>query len=389
MRTLDVINPANRATTYSIVAPGILFAPIVEGIELIDPHADSGSVPVKAKASWHASQSPRCNGYRRRCSARPVCTPHRWGIVLAGGDGLRLRELTQWLCGDDRPKQFCPLLGELTLVEQARERAERSVPADQIIYSVSQAHQKHYLRYLADCPAQRIVQPSNKGTAPAIISALLHVVQTDADAIVAILPCDHYYSDEDVFTAILESAFDVAERRADSIILLGAKPKDAEIEYGWIEIGEGIDGHPALSRVSGFQEKPPRPEAEALFRGGSLWNTFVMVGRARAFLEIASATVPSLVRALDFTFRNSHLAAEVIIPSVLYEGISPVDFSRQVLTPSARRSLALCLGNIEWSDLGNPYRVLVTLLEENGELPRWAKLWLDLYATPRAAAVNA
>jgi hypothetical protein len=37
---------------------------------------------------------------------------NRWGVVLAGGDGLRLKPLTQFICGDERPKQFCPLLGD-------------------------------------------------------------------------------------------------------------------------------------------------------------------------------------------------------------------------------------------------------------------------------------
>jgi hypothetical protein len=31
----------------------------------------------------------------------------RWALVLAGGDGTRLRGLTRGMAGDDRPKQFC------------------------------------------------------------------------------------------------------------------------------------------------------------------------------------------------------------------------------------------------------------------------------------------
>jgi mannose-1-phosphate guanylyltransferase len=43
---------------------------------------------------------------------------NRWGVILAGGDGVRLRPLTKLICGDDRPKQFCPLFGGRTLLEQ-------------------------------------------------------------------------------------------------------------------------------------------------------------------------------------------------------------------------------------------------------------------------------
>jgi mannose-1-phosphate guanylyltransferase len=113
-------------------------------------------------------------------------------VVLAGGDGVRLRELTRWMYGEDRPKQFCQLLGDRTLLEEARLRAERSFPARQILFSLTRAHENHYLPYLADRPSQRIVQPLNKGTAPAILSTLTRIAHADPDAVVSILPCDHY-----------------------------------------------------------------------------------------------------------------------------------------------------------------------------------------------------
>src|SRR5262249_41297072 len=193
----------------------------------------------------------------------PVPAPHRWGVVLAGGDGGRLRKFTRWMYGDDRPRQFCSLLGDRTLLEDTRQRAERSIPAEQILFSLMRAHEDHYLRCLADRPSQRIVQPLNKGTAPAILSALMRIAQTDAEAIVSILPCDHYYSSESAFTGALESALEIAEQRTESVILLGAQPTRAETEYGWIEIGEAIGGHSGLFRVERFQEKPSLFLAEA------------------------------------------------------------------------------------------------------------------------------
>ena len=52
-------------------------------------------------------------------SKMPINLAHRWGMVLAGGDGVRLRPLTRFICGDERPKQFCPLLGDSSLLQQA------------------------------------------------------------------------------------------------------------------------------------------------------------------------------------------------------------------------------------------------------------------------------
>ena len=57
----------------------------------------------------------------------------RWAVILAGGEGKRLRTLTQLIAGDERPTQFCAVLGEETLLDQTRSRGDdlRQQTADQ------------------------------------------------------------------------------------------------------------------------------------------------------------------------------------------------------------------------------------------------------------------
>ena len=143
----------------------------------------------------------------------------RWGVILAGGDGTRLQKLTRVICGDDRPKQFCPLVGNDTLLEQTRKRAERSIPREQILFLLTRSHRAFYLQEPGIRPSQRIVQPANKGTAPPMLYSLLSIEQNDKEAIVAILPCDHHYSDEQTFTAALESAYDIAAQHTGSVTI--------------------------------------------------------------------------------------------------------------------------------------------------------------------------
>ena len=56
-----------------------------------------------------------------------------WAIVLAGGEGLRLRALTRYLYGDERPKQYAVLTGSKSLLRQTLERVTRLVPPSRIV----------------------------------------------------------------------------------------------------------------------------------------------------------------------------------------------------------------------------------------------------------------
>jgi hypothetical protein len=174
------------------------------------------------------------------CEERPISPGNRWGVILAGGDGMRLRPLTDLICGDNRPKQFCPLFGERTLLGQTLQRSERSISREHLLVSLSRCHSEWYLREELLRPSQRVVQPENKGTAPAIVHSLLSLAQLDDQAFIAILPSDHHYSDEQLFVSALESAFETAALRRDTVVLLGATPDYPEVEYGWIEPGLSV-----------------------------------------------------------------------------------------------------------------------------------------------------
>ena len=297
----------------------------------------------------------------------------RWGVILAGGDGSSLRSLTRFICGDDRPKQFCSIFGPDTLLEQARRRAERVIPAEQMLFALTRVHEEHYLRDLSHTHCQRLVQPCNRGTAPPILYGLLQIGQADPDAIVAILPCDHYYSDENAFARALNSAFETASFRPASVVLLGAQPNAPEVEYGWIEVGAAV--RKTVFQVRGFHEKPPLAVAERLLGIGALWNTFVMVGHVQAFLEMSCASIPGLVEIFQSALTNLPASRETRIPDALYEWVYPSDFSRHVLSAAAKRLVTMRLAEVEWHDLGHPDRVLSTLLGRNEEPPSWLRAW--------------
>jgi mannose-1-phosphate guanylyltransferase len=282
---------------------------------------------------------------------------HLWAVLLAGGDGMRLRELTMRIVGDNRPKQFCPIVNGKSLLSQTRSRLDPLFSADRQVFVVSCAHERFYREELANAEDSIVIaQPLNRGTAVGIIIALLQVMQSDPDAIVGLFPCDHYYSDDELFRSMVGSAAAGAEQFPDSLVIVGAQAEYAETEYGWIEPGRVVSLAHArtLCRVTRFWEKPELHHARALLRDGCLWNTFVTVGSAATFFELLCSEVPEVVLSVTHALANNNLA-------VAYAQLPSVDFSRDVLAHHAKRLLVLRDSGAGWADLGSPDRVFAVL----------------------------
>jgi len=302
----------------------------------------------------------------------PASAQNRWGIVLAGGDGTRLQCLTRVIHGDDRPKQFCGLLSQQTLLSQTRDRAARSIPEDQTIYAVTEAHRPYFQEDLAGTQSYKLVQPYNRGTAPAILLSLFHIAEEQPNALVAVLPCDHYYSNEVSFTAAMESAFETAAEHRDSVVLLGARPSGPEVEFGWIVPGPAVSEN--LFQVRSFEEKPGLGTAEQLLMDGGLWNTFVMVGSVQTLLSICFQALPDLA-VLERVRTVANDRRELRVATFVYDRIPTIDFSREILSPNASRLLVSQLNGVEWHDLGQAERVLSVLRSRDEEMPYWLRQW--------------
>jgi mannose-1-phosphate guanylyltransferase len=295
------------------------------------------------------------------CAANRT-SKNRWGVILAGGDGSRLLPLTRLLMGDDRPKQFCPIGGDETLLERTSRRISLSIAAANTTIVLTETHEQFYrsaLNHMA--PENLVVQPVNKGTAPAILYSLLRIDKVAPNATAAFFPSDHYFSDDETFMSHVEAAFDAVAARPDLVILLGITPDAPEEQYGWIEPGPSVhtnaSGH--FYRVRRFWEKPSRPLAQELMEKGCLWNSFVMIGQVSALLAMIKQAMPDLYRRFA-PAKELNLVAERKLAWQLYGSIPSLNFSRAVLANRPENLALFPVSGVEWSDLGEPARVIST-----------------------------
>lgn len=288
----------------------------------------------------------------------------RWAIILAGGDGTRLQSMTRAITGDNRPKQFVPIIGGRTLLNQTRRRVAMSIKQNRTLIVVTEKHRRFYAPLRDEVsPGLLLEQPQNKGTAPAILYALLHVATRSPKAVVALFPSDHFFADDEEFMSHIDVAIDATEVQPELVTLLGITPTAPETEYGWIEPHASIlaNAQRSITRVRKFWEKPSLNLATSLMESGCLWNSFVMVGRVDALLKMTRAAMPELFAAFDTVTSTLRTAAERLALAELYSQIEDSNFSHQVLEARPEDLMVMRVGDVGWSDLGEPNRVLSTL----------------------------
>jgi mannose-1-phosphate guanylyltransferase len=295
---------------------------------------------------------------------RPTHMRERYAIILAGGDGTRLQSMTRAITGDNRPKQFVPVIGGATLLNQTRRRVALSIEPSRTLIVVTQKHRRFY-ESLAEEISPRLLleQPMNKGTAPAIIYALLRVATRSPKAVVALFPSDHFFADDAQFMSHIDVALDAVEVQPETVMLLGITPTAPETEYGWIEPRPSIlaSAQRSITRVRKFWEKPSLTVAASLMERGCLWNSFVMVGSVEALLKLTRTAMPDTYAAFTSVMPAFETANEHKALARLYSQIDDSNFSHQVLAVRPGDLMVMRVGDVGWSDLGEPNRVLSAL----------------------------
>jgi mannose-1-phosphate guanylyltransferase len=281
-----------------------------------------------------------------------------WTVILAGGEGTRLRRLTRALHGEDRPKQFAFIHGGRSLLQSTLARSKRWSAPDRSVVVVAREREAMARSQLPERSTVDVVaQPANCGTGPGVLLPLARVIGRDPEALVVILPSDHYVRDEAAFERSITHALEVACAQ-QSVVLIGAVPDSAETQYGWIA-GEVSPGG-QYRVISGFWEKPAPERARGLFATGALWNTFVMVGSARQFWQLARLHLPQQTQRFEAYLGAVDTPCELPALEQAYRAMPHADFSSDLL----QRAQGLCAVPLEacgWSDWGTPERVLESL----------------------------
>lgn len=281
---------------------------------------------------------------------------NRWGIVLAGGEGERLKPMIREWLGHEKPKQFCTLTSDKTLLEETLDRVSGIVARERLVTIIGRDHGKH-MNGCAARAGRLIHQPSGRETAPGIFLPAAHILRADPAATVLIFPSDHFISSGPAFPACVERAAALAERSPGKIVLLGAVPDGPEQDYGWIEPERSWPRTAGAMKVSRFREKPGAREAAEMFEQGCLWNTMVMAVKIETLWDLGRACLPEMMVHFDALLPALGTAWEASALEETYQRLGRYNFSSQIVERVPERVMVLPMTGVEWSDLGRPARI--------------------------------
>ncbi len=292
-------------------------------------------------------------------------------VILAGGRGTRF-----WPRSRTRtPKQLLNIVGKDTMLQQTVARLKPLIAAERI-WTVTNAEQAVAVRKQVPAGARKrmLIEPMGMNTAVAIGLAAIHVRHAvRGDALLAVLPADHYIEQPQKFRGIVGAALDQA-REPGRMVVLGIPPTRPETGFGYIErAGEPIDskGFPVFA-VRRFTEKPELKLAQEYVASGNYhWNTGMFFWRVSTFLDNLRSFLPKTLTALEQLagFIGTRIYERKL--RALYPKLENISVDYAVLEPATRVDgpphVFVIPAEVGWSDIGSWAAVYQLLAKKTGE----------------------
>lgn len=292
-------------------------------------------------------------------------------VVLAGGRGTRF-----WPRSRTRtPKQLLNIVGNETMLEQTVARLRPLIPAERV-WTVTNREQAAAVRKQVPRAARKrvLIEPKGLNTAVAIGLAAIHARHAErGDALLAVLPADHYIAQPGEYREIVAAALDVA-RDPGRMVVLGIPPTRPETGFGYIErMGKPITTKGfTVFAVKRFTEKPSLPFAvEYVASGKYHWNAGMFFWRISTFLENLKSFLPKTHRALEDLASLIGTRRYGIRLRAIYRKLQNISVDYAVLEPATRAAgpprVFVIPAEIGWSDIGSWAAVYELLAKKNGE----------------------
>ncbi|MEM7682422.1 MAG: mannose-1-phosphate guanylyltransferase [Planctomycetota bacterium] len=281
----------------------------------------------------------------------------RYALIMAGGSGTRLWPMST----KETPKQLIPFIQGRSLLQIAMERLEGLVPPERIYVVAGESTRQAMLDKLPGLTPDRFIgEPMGRDTLNAVGLGCSVIGAKDPDAVVAVFTADHLIEPEDTFRGVVESGYAVAESVDNALVTFGVEPTFAATGYGYLELGDAIEGSAGGARVVGrFQEKPDADTATKYHAAGPdhyLWNSGMFVWKASVVMDCIRRYCPDnypMLKALGEGWGRPDVMKT--LPEV-FGGLKKISVDFAVMEPAGADDtvkVAAVPMPVKWLDVGS------------------------------------
>lgn len=271
-------------------------------------------------------------------------------VIMCGGSGSRFWPKSRRIY----PKQFLNTVGEKTMIQLTVDRISKFIPLENI-YMVTN---KCYINTIKEQVPQileenLIIEPMIKETAACIGYSAVKLLEKDPEAVMIVLPSDHYIQDEEKFMETLEQGLDIACSHS-CLVTMGIRPARPETAYGYIETGKRIDGPWSIPtyKIKRFTEKPNREKAqEFIDKGTYLWNSGMFIWKATSLLKQYKKFLPEMHQCLKRISDHLGTPEEARIVEEEYDKIDGISIDYGILEKTW--DVYVMESSFSWDDIGN------------------------------------
>jgi mannose-1-phosphate guanylyltransferase len=272
----------------------------------------------------------------------------RAAIIMAGGSGERF-----WPASTrEKPKQLLVLTADgRPLLDLAVDRAA-AIAGDNVWLATLPHLTQGSLEASSRLSADKVLtEPDKRNTAGCLLWAAARFMADhpdDWESITwAVLTADQRIEPLSGFQKTVDTAIRLAETHG-ALVTIGIRPDRPETGFGYIEIGEDVDGG---HRVHQFREKPDLATAtEYMNSGRFLWNSGMFFWTLGAFARELEAAQPamrvSLTQIADALKRKDEagaIAAFRTLPDI------SIDFA----VMEKAQNVMVVAADFDWDDLGS------------------------------------
>lgn len=230
-------------------------------------------------------------------------------VILSGGSGTRLWPLSR----KQRPKQFLPVVNELTLFQSTILRLQGIKDIELPLIVCNESHRYMVAEQLRELKIENqgiILEPFGRNTASAIALAALYLKQKNQDVHLLVLPADHVITNFEAFHKAISSAMSVSSD--GYLTTFGVMPNKPETGYGYIHKGVNLNDDAFL--ISSFIEKPDAKRAQKYVEVGNyLWNSGMFLFKASRYLEELEKFQPQIIMQCTKALANKNANASEFI----------------------------------------------------------------------------